>query len=347
MSAPAAVADRPASPGRAMILDGVGLPALIARTIPVPVPTGRQVLVRMRFASLNYRDLKIVEGRYAPAPALPLVPLSDGSGEVVGMGPDARRFRAGQAVIPVYYQGWHVGAMADRPPDCRQLGGDVDGVARDLMLVEEDDLLPVPEGLSLEDAAAFPCAGVTAWHALVCLGGLRAGHSVLVQGSGGVSLFALQIARMAGARVIAISGSDAKLARMKAMGAAQGINRHAVLDWAERSRALSGGGVDIVVDVGGRDSIEHSVDATRDGGHVLIVGNLSGGFAESRRAAARGIRTTPLGVGSREMTRDVLKTFARHGLRPVLDHRFELPQLAEALAYLKSERHFGKVIIEF
>jgi len=334
-------------PNKTFILYGTGPDTIVPEIRPTRAPRDHEVLVHMRFAALNYRDLKIADGRYSPAPILPIVPLSDGSGEVIAVGTKVRQFRPGDRVVPIYYQGWHSGTMGQRG-SCRQLGGDVDGVAQDYVVVGEADLVRIPDGLSLKDAAAFPCAAVTAWHGLVCIADIGPGDTVLVQGSGGVSLFALQIALMKGARVIATSGDDAKLARMRALGACAGMNYRTNLDWGVRIRELTGGrGVDCVVDVSGEESIAQSMAAARDGGHVLIIGNLSGRFSQPDAANDRDLVMTSIGVGSREMTRDVMDCFASHNVTPVLDRSFAPGELARAMAYLRSGRHFGKIMIEF
>lgn len=331
----------------AFVLDGVGFDTLHLDRRATPAPTGTQVLVRMRAAALNYRDLKILQGRYAMPTVRPVVPLSDGAGAVAAVGPAVAYYEVGDRVLPIYMQGWYDGPFG-RQPHWRGLGGEVDGTAQEFMLVEERDLLAIPDALSFAEAATLPCAAVTAWHALVAVGGVKAGDTVLTLGSGGVSVFALQIAAIHGARVIATSSDDAKLARLKALGAAEGVNYRATPDWDAAVRRLTGGrGVDMVVEVGGADTLERSVRATRDGGQVLRVGDLSGGVDPAQIVVERGVRVTPIVVGSRAMTEAVTKALADHGRRPAVDRAFPFHDLRAALEYLETGRHFGKIVLEF
>lgn len=201
----------------AFILEDIGFDGLHLRSRQMAEPEANQVLVKMQAASLNFRDLKIVKGIYARKPTLPVVLLSDGAGDVVSTGACVTRFTSGDRVMPIYMSGWHRGPLSDRHAGWKGLGGDVDGTATEFALVHEDDLVSIPDNLSYAEAASIPCAGVTAWHALVCGGGVKAGDDVLIMGSGGVSLASLQIALMNGARVIAISSSDEKLERLRKM----------------------------------------------------------------------------------------------------------------------------------
>lgn len=331
----------------AFVLQGTGFDTLHLLRRATPAPTGTQVLVRMRAASLNYRDLKILEGRYATPTMRPLVPLSDGAGEVAAAGGGVARYRPGDRVVPIYMQGWYEGPFA-RQPHWRGLGGEVDGTAREYMLVEERDLLPVPDAWSFAEAATMPCAAVTAWHALVSVGGVKPGDTVLTLGSGGVSVFALQIAALRGARVIATSSDDAKLARLKALGAADGVNYRATPHWDRAVRSLTGGrGVDMVVEVGGGGTFDRSVRAARDGGQVLRVGDLSGAVDPSQIVVERGVRVTPIVVGSRQMTEEAMQTLAAGAHRPVIDRVLPFRALPDALKDLAAGRHFGKMVLAF
>lgn len=329
------------------VLGGTGFDTLHLRRRPTPMPAGTQILLRMRAASLNYRDLKILEGRYAMPTIRPVVPLSDGAGEVAAVGDAVAQYKPGSRVLPIYMQGWYEGPFG-RQPHWRGLGGEVDGTAQEYMLVEERDLLPIPEMWSYAEAATLPCAAVTAWHALVSVGGVKPGDTVLTLGSGGVSVFALQIATLHGASVIATSSDDAKLARLKALGAAEGVNYRATPDWDQAVLRLTGGrGVDMVVEVGGGGTFERSIRATRDGGQVLRVGDLSGGVDPSRVTVERGVIVTPIVVGSRAMTAAAMQALAAAGNRPVIDRVFPFRDLPAALRHLESGRHFGKIVLEF
>jgi len=296
---------------------------------------------------MNYRDLKIVKGTYARKPNLPIVPLSDGAGEIVEIGSGVKRFVPGDRVIPIYMTGWHSGPLSDRHDGWKALGGDVDGTAQEFAVLHEEDVLPIPDFLSFEQAACLPCAAVTAWHGLVAVGHVKVGDWVLVIGSGGVSLFALQIARMSGARVIAISSTDSKLRRLRDMGATEGLNYKTTPDWGDKVRELANGeGVDQVVEVGGAKTIKQSLRATRNDGHVALIGDLSGrpGSAE---AAERGIAMSRVVVGSRRMTVDLIRAIELHGVLPAIDRTFPFDDLKSALSYIESGQHFGKVVITF
>lgn len=331
----------------AFVLDGNGFDTLHLRHRATPVPTGTQVLVRMCAASLNYRDLKILEGRYAMPTIRPVVPLSDGAGEVAAIGDDVTAYKPGDRVLPIYMQGWYEGPFG-RQPHWRGLGGEVDGTAQEFMLVEERDLLPIPDALRYDEAATLPCAAVTAWHALVSIGRVKNGDTVLTLGAGGVSMFALQIAALQGATVIATSSDDAKVARLKALGATEAVNYRQTPAWDASVRDLTGGrGVDLVVEVGGAETLERSIRATRDGGQVLRIGDLSGSVGPAHIVAARGVVVTPVVVGSRQMTVEVMQALAASRHRPVIDRRFAFRDFPAALRCLAAGRHFGKIVLEF
>jgi NADPH:quinone reductase-like Zn-dependent oxidoreductase len=332
---------------RAFVLESFGYEGLNERTREIPELQPDEVLVRMRAASLNFRDLKIVKGTYARPPKLPVVLLSDGAGDVVEVGKNVTRFKAGDRVLPIYMQGWYTGPLSARRDTWLGLGGDVDGTAIEVASYREDDVVPIPDSISYEEAACLPCAAVTAWHALISVGHVKPGDTVLAMGSGGVSVFALQLAKIHGARVIALSSDDAKLRRLLALGASDGINYRTMPDWETKVRDLtSGRGVDHVIDVAGNGTIRQSLHATRDGGHVHMVGNLTGQFAWNA-STERGIQMTPIVVGSREMTEGVLHAIDLHRELPVIDSRFAFPDLKQALRHLESGNHFGKVVITF
>lgn len=331
----------------AFVLEEPGFDGLRARRQSVPELRKGEVLLRMRAASLNYRDLKIVKGTYARKPDLPVVLLSDGAGEIVEVGPGVTTFVPGDRVMPIYMSGWHAGPLSGRHRGWKSLGGDVNGTARELAVFREDDVLRIPDLLSFEQAACLPCAAVTAWHGLVAVGHVKAGDWVLIIGSGGVSLFALQIAKMSGARVIAVSGDDGKLRRLSDRGAVAGANYRTTPHWGDRVRELTDGqGVDQVVEVGGAQTIKQSLRATRDGGHIALIGDLSGG-AGSAEVAERGIAMSRVVVGSRRMTADLLRAIELHREMPVIDRAFPFSELKGALSYLEGGQHFGKVVITF
>ena len=237
-----------------------GIDSLTLVERPEPTPGPRQVLVRVRATSLNYRDLITIEGNYARAAPKPdLIPLSDGAGEVVAVGPGVTRVKVGDRVAGCFMQKW-VGGAIDDAAIGSAMGGAIDGMLTELAVLEEDGVVRLPPGLSFEEGATLPCAAVTAWHALVEIGGIKAGDTVLVLGSGGVSIFALQFAKMFGARVIATSSSKAKAERLKAMGAEAVVDYRATPDWDQEIAKLTGGrGVDITVEVGGAGTLPRSL----------------------------------------------------------------------------------------
>ncbi|MBI3411662.1 MAG: NAD(P)-dependent alcohol dehydrogenase [Planctomycetes bacterium] len=324
-----------------------GIDSLTVVERPEPKPAPAQVLIRMRAWSLNYRDLMVAKGLYNPKLKFPIVPLSDGVGEVVALGPGVNDVRIGARVAGTFLQKWVAGEVTDAKAKSA-LGGGGPGVLAEYVVLEADGLIPVPEHLSDEEAATLPCAALTSWHALVSAGHVQAGDTVLVQGTGGVSLFALQFARMHGARVIATSSSDDKLRRACELGASDGINYKTTPDWDEAARALTGGvGVDHVIEVGGAGTLGKSMKAVRMGGRISLIGVLSG--------AAAGVNPTPLlmkticlqgiFVGSREMFEAMNRAIALHKMRPVVDRVFGFAEIREALKYMESAGHFGKICL--
>jgi len=324
-----------------------GLENLVLAERPEPQPAARQVVVRVRAASLNYRDLLLVRGTYNPKQKLPIVPCSDGAGVVVAVGDGVTRVRPGDRVCPTFHQAWLAGEPS-RERLRASLGGPLDGTLAELMLLDEEGLVAVPESLSDEQAATLPCAAVTAWNALVTEGGVVAGDTVLVQGTGGVSIFALQLGVLLGARVVVTSSSDAKLARAKELGAWEGINYKEVPAWGVRARELTGGrGVDHVVEVGGAGTFEQSLQALRPGGTLSLIGVLAGAALELRLPAIqmRMLRVQGLLVGHRDSFEAMNRAIAHHGLRPVVDQVFPLAEARAAFEHLASGAHFGKVVV--
>ena len=330
------------------IQGGFGLDALRLAERPQPEPGPRQVLLKLRAASLNYRDLMIVKGLYNPRLRLPRVPVSDGVGEVVVVGEGVERVKVGQRVAGLFMPGWQEGEPTEAKAHSA-LGGDVDGLLAEFAVLPEDGVVAVPEHLSDAEAATLPCAGVTAWNALMTGGGTRPGDAVLLQGTGGVSLFALQFARLCGARVILTSSSDEKLQRALAMGAAEGINYKTTPDWDARARELTGGrGVDLVVEVGGAGTLPKSLRAVRMGGRIALIGVLSGGGEFNPiPILMKAVRVQGIFVGSRALFEDMARAIALHGLRPVVDRVFPFEEARAALGYMESGAHCGKIAIRF
>ena len=324
-----------------------GLENLVLAERPEPQPGPRQVVVRVRAASLNYRDLLLVRGTYNPKQKLPIVPCSDGAGVVVAVGDRVTRVRPGDRVCPTFHQAWLAGEPS-RERLRATLGSPLDGTLAELMLLDEEGLVAIPGDLSDEQAATLPCAAVTAWNALVTEGGVVAGDTVLVQGTGGVSIFALQLGVLLGARVVVTSSSDAKLARARELGAWEGINYKEVPAWGVRARELTGGrGVDHVVEVGGAGTFEQSLQALRPGGTLSLIGVLAGAALELRLPAIqmRMLRVQGLLVGHRDSFEAMNRAIAHHGLRPVVDQVFPLAEARAAFEHLASGAHFGKVVV--
>ncbi len=334
---------------RAYELRGNGIETLTLVERERPRPGSGQVLVRMRAASLNYRDLLVAGGTYlrGGAPKRPLVPLSDGAGEVVELGSAVTRHRLGDRVAGAFFQKWIDGPF-DSNKGASALGGAIDGVLAEEVVLEADAAVRFPEGMSFEEASTLPCAGVTAWVGLVVLGGLKAGETVLAMGTGGVSIFALQFAKAAGARVILTSSQDEKLARGKALGADEVINYRTTPDWDVAARALTGGrGVDHILEVGGSTTLPTSLNAVREGGHVTLVGLLGGarGDLETATRNTRGVRVDSVYVGSVRHFESMNEAIARAQLRPVVGRVFPFEQAREAYEYLQRGAHFGKVVV--
>lgn len=312
-----------------------------------PTPGPGQVLIRVRAASLNYRDLMIVKGAYNPKQKLPLIPLSDGAGEVVAVGSDVTRVKIGERVAGTFFQAWTDGELTDQKARS-SLGSPIDGMLVEYALLNEQGVVRVPEHLTDEEAATLPCAAVTAWHALVTKGSLKAGDSVLVQGTGGVSLFALQFAVMSGARVIATSSSDEKLQQTLQMGASDGINYKETPEWDSRVRELTDGvGVDHVVEVGGAGTLAHSMRAVRRSGTISLIGVLTGGGGEvnPRPILMNGLRVQGIYVGSREMFEAMNQAISLHKMRPVVDRVFAFEEAPAAFRHMESGAHFGKISV--
>jgi NADPH:quinone reductase-like Zn-dependent oxidoreductase len=330
-----------------MIPVPAGIDSLILAERPDPTPGPRQVLVRVRATSLNYRDLLTIEARSARAAPKPdLIPLSDGAGEVVAVGPGVTRVKTGDRVAGCFMQRWFGGPISEAA-SASAMGGALDGMLTELAVLEEEGVVKLPAHLSWEEGATLPCAAVTAWNALVEIGRLKAGDTVLVLGSGGVSIFALQLARMFGARVIATSGSPAKAERMKTMGAEHVIDYRATPDWDQEVLKRTGGrGVDIVVEVGGAGTLPHSFLAARLGGTISVIGLLTGAATlDPMPILRRNLRVQGLYVGSTLMFEALNRAIAAGGLRPVIDKVFPFAEAKEAYKHLKSQKHFGKIVI--
>ena len=313
-----------------------------------PRPGPGQVLVRMKAASLNYRDSYVIVRGYGSFTGnLPLVPISDGVGEVVEIGAGVTRAKVGDRVCPNFCQAW-IGGDPTLERLSQSLGGPIDGTMVDLMCLPEAGVCAIPEHLSDEQAAGLPCAALTAWSAVMTHDTLGPGSRVLVQGTGGVALFALQFAKLLGAHVTVISSSDAKLARARQLGADAGINYVSTPEWYKPAREISGGrGFDHIVELGGEKTLPQSLRCIRPGGTLSMIGVLSGGAlaAPLGLVVTRQVRLQGITVGSRDGFEAMLRAIDQHKLQPVVDRVFAFEQLKEALAYMKAGAQFGKVCI--
>jgi NADPH:quinone reductase-like Zn-dependent oxidoreductase len=312
-----------------------------------PVPSANQVLIRVRAVSLNYRDLLVVKGSYNPKMKLPRIPFSDGTGEVVAVGDSVTRFRVGDRVASSFFQNW-----IDGSPTAQKikgaLGGDVDGMLAEFVALDERGVVSVPKHMTFEEAATLPCAAVTAWHALMHGAHLQPGQTVLIQGTGGVSIFALQFAWLAGGRVLGTSSSDDKLDRAKRLGLNAGTNYRQNADWEKWVKEqTSGEGVDLVVEVGGSGTFAKSMQAVRVGGVIAQIGVLSSAAEPItvQPILHKSIHVQGIYVGSRAMFEEMNGAIAQHELHPVIDRVFEFGQARDALRYMESGSHFGKIVV--
>jgi NADPH:quinone reductase-like Zn-dependent oxidoreductase len=313
-----------------------------------PKPQATQILVRLKAASLNYRDLMIARGHYMGGPvAANTIPLSDGAGEIVAVGAAVTRFRVGARVAGTFFRGWIDGAPPQGP--LAALGAPpADGVLAEYAVFDEQDAVAIPAHLSYEAAATLPCAGVTAWRGLMDIGGVMPGNTVLLLGTGGVSLLALQFARLAGARVLILSSSDAKLERARKLGAEAGINYKSTPEWeGEVLKQTGGRGVDCVIEVGGAGTLGRSMASLAVGGRIALIGVLTGPAAAGSPYMLLGKQASVHGVfvGSRGQFERMNAAIALHRLEPVVDRVFEFDEAPAAYAHLQSAAHFGKVVL--
>ena len=314
---------------------------------PDPKPGSGQVVVEVKACSLNYRDYLVVKGSYNPKLPLPFIPFSDGAGVVVETGVGVTRVRTGDRVCGIFMQTWLTGPYEEAYAKSA-LGGMLQGMGAGRVVLDAEGVVKFPDHLSFEEAATLPCAAVTAWNALVAQGHVKSGDTILLQGTGGVSVFALQIAKMHGARAIITSSSDEKLERARALGAHGLINYKSTPDWDKKAKELNGGrGVDQVLEVGGVGTLERSLNAVRGGGRISYIGTLAGIQGEIKAAWIFHKHLTIQGiyVGSRAMFEDLIRAMAQHDVRPVVDRVFFAEDLAEALRTMERGAHFGKIVV--
>ena len=305
-----------------------------------------EIVVRVNAVSLNYRDLAVLSGSYMPGLALPYVPASDACGTVEAIGEDVTRFKVGDRVVPCYIRGWHDGALTLAQRSHGTLGGPLPGVLQELIVIAAEDAVAAPPHLSDAEASTLPIAALTAWSCLMS-GGIKAGDNVLVQGTGGVALFALQFARAAGARVVALTSGPEKAALLERMGAAAVINYRQTPQWADAVRAATGGaGADIIVETSG-SSLAQSLAAVAFGGFVGVVGFVAGMEAplNIRQLIGPMVRVQGIVVGSRAGLTAMSRAMALHNIKPLVDSTWTMAQTREAFLRLKSGAHSGKVVI--
>ena len=324
-----------------------GFGAIVSAERAQPEPGPNEVLVHMQAWSLNFRDVLIINHQYPVASgAHRLVPVSDGAGEVVEVGANVTRFRKGDRVMTSFFQGWIDGPLTF-PAINTSLGGAIDGVLSEYAALSEEGLVRMPESLSYEEASTLPCAGVTAWHALVESGGIREGQSVLLLGTGGVSVFGLQIAKLFGAKAFITSSSDEKLTRVP--GADGLINYKRRPDWQKDVLDLSGGaGVNHVLEVGGTGTLQKSIQCVALHGQINIIGVLTGlkGDIDFLPVLAKCARLQGIFVGSRAMLERFAAAVEEHKILPVIDKVFGFDQAVDAYKHLAAGKHFGKVVIK-
>lgn len=323
-----------------------GLDKLVIEDRPDPKPKAGEVLVRVRASSLNYHDFIVVLGGI-PTPD-GRIPMSDGAGEVVAVGEGVTKWKAGDKVISLFFPNWQSGQI--EAAGFQSVPGDgADGFGCELYAGPETAFTRMPDGWTFDEAATLPCAALTAWRGMFVETKTKPGDWVLVQGTGGVSIFALQFAKMAGARVIATSSSDAKLEKLKSLGADYVINYKETSDWGKKAFELTEGrGVDEVVEIGGPGTMAQSINACRPGGHISLIGVLTGISGEVPTAAlfSRNVTVSGITVGSRRHQEDMVDALnASPGLRPIIDSRFPLDQIAAAFAHQASQQHFGKIVL--
>jgi NADPH:quinone reductase-like Zn-dependent oxidoreductase len=324
-----------------------GLDNLTLADLPdVPAPGPGEISVALKASSLNYHDYAVVMGMMPSADGR--IPMSDGAGAVTAVGADVQDFKVGDAVVSTFFPAWLDGPI---PADgFTQVPGDgIDGYAREAVTAPATSFTHAPKGYSHAEAATLTCAGLTAWRALVVDGGLKAGSTVLVQGSGGVSVFALQLAKAMGATVIATSSSNEKLERLRALGADHLINYKETPAWGAKALELTGGvGVDHVVEIGGAGTLDQSMVAARVEGHIALIGVLAGygGPISTVTLMAKNLRVQGLTVGSRAQQIDMIRFLEEKAIRPVLDQNFALANLADAFRLQESGKHFGKIIVD-
>lgn len=315
---------------------------------PEPKAGPGQVLVRMKASSLNYRDLVVPERGYGSYTGnLPLIPVSDGVGVVCEVGAGVTRVAVGDRVCPTYFQGW-IGGEPNLERLTQSLGGPIDGTMTEIMCLSEQGVVKAPSHLSDAEAASLPCAALTAWSALTNGSHVKAGDRVLIQGCGGVALFAVQFAKLLGAHVTVITSNEERVEKVRQLGADATLNYRAVPEWAKASREITGGsGYDLIVELGGEKTLPQSLRCIRPGGTIAMIGILSGSAMTTSLGLiiTRQVRLQGVTVGHRDGFEAMIRAMDQHKIKSVVDRSFEFEALKEAMAYLRSGAQFGKVCI--
>lgn len=327
------------------ILGEGGIDALALNERADPKPGPGEVLIRMRASSINFRDLMMVLDPGSRGVPYPRIPNSDGAGEVLEVGDGVSRFKAGDKVCGTFFQGWIDGpiTMADMGG---ALGGTDEGMLAEMRVLREDGLVAMPKGLSFDEASTLPCAALTAWHSLVEVAGVKAGDTVLLLGTGGVSIVALQLCRMLGARAVITSSSEEKLDRAEALGAWATVNYKSTSQWDKTVLDLTDGlGVDHTVEVGGAGTLEKSIGATKVGGSIGLIGVLTGGQINPTLVMRKSIRLQGIYVGSRRMFEDMNRAIEHHAMRPVIDKCHDFGDARAAYHAMRGAGHFGKLVV--
>ncbi|MCP4874816.1 MAG: NAD(P)-dependent alcohol dehydrogenase [Gammaproteobacteria bacterium] len=328
------------------IVSDRGVDALALNERQTPTPGNGEILVAMRASAINYRDLSTIEDPLPRSIFYPRIPNSDGAGEVIGVGAGVTRFKKGDRVAGCFFQNWSDGRISGAAM-ASAMGGAIDGVLAETVLLEESGSVHIPAHMSFEEAATLPCAGLTAWNCLIEQGRLKAGDTVLLLGTGGVSIYGLQIAKMMGARVIITSSSDEKLERARDLGADELINYRQKPDWGARVLEMTdGSGVDVTIETGGGGTLERTMEATRVGGTISLIGVLTGGTINPTTVMRKSIRLQGVYVGSRRMFEDMNAAFALNRIHPVVDQKFEFEEARSAYHAMRAAGHFGKLVVK-
>jgi NADPH:quinone reductase-like Zn-dependent oxidoreductase len=343
------VAPKPGDTFKRYQIEGdFGIESLKINDAKVSALGAHQVRIAVKATSINFRDLLVCKGLYNPNLKKPAVPLSDGAGEIVEIGTDVKRVKVGDRVMGAFMPRWISGPPNEDVVRLALGGGGDEGMLAQFVVLDEDSVVEIPAHLSFEEAATLPCAAVTAWHALFEDDCLKPGQTVLTQGTGGVSLFAIQFAQVAGAHLISTSGSEEKIAKLKEMGVVNTINYRQTPGWGKQTLKLTAmKGVDHIVEVGGGGTLGESFKAIKIGGHIALIGVLTGAQNEVNPMSIlmKSIKLQGVYVGSRHMFESMNATISLHKIKPVIDRVFDFEEAQDALRYMESAQHFGKIVI--